>query len=138
MADFTVNGIACKSGKMDLWAQMHVQRRIAVAYPALAGAVKIFKADPILASGYVTQALSRLSNEDWDFIVNNSLDQVQVLQKEHWVPLKTKGQNTLQFPNIALPDLYLIIFNVLFDHYAPFIDALPSLVSAVMDLLKKA
>ena len=83
--------------------------------------------------GFVTNALMRLSDEDWDFVIDACLDLVKVQQANMWVPIKTVGAKTMQFADFTLADLDIIIFNVLYEHFAPFIDALPSLISAVTD-----
>lgn len=137
MADFAVNGVQFRSAKMDLRKQFHVQRRIALIYPALLGAKAVMESDPLLAVGYVSTAINRLGDEDWDFILNACLEVVQVQQAATlWVNIKTAGADTLQFNNLTLADLDLIVFNVLFENLGPFIDALPSLSSAISSLLK--
>ena len=136
MAEFTIKGRAYRSGKMDLRKSFFVRNRIAVVYPAFAGAKAVMGSDPILAAGYITSAMRRLSDEDWAYVIDACLDLVQVQQGSMMVPIKTQGASTLQFADMTLDDVDLIVFNVLFEHYAPFIGALPSLISAIMDKVK--
>lgn len=138
MADFTIKGRSYRSGKIDLIKQFHIQRRLGVIYPAFAAAKAVMAVDKIVAAGYITNAMVRLSDADWDFVIDECLAVVKVEQAATlWVDLKTRGAPTLQFADITLEDLNLIVFNVLFEHFAPFIDALPSLISAITSSSKK-
>jgi hypothetical protein len=135
MAEFSLKNMVFRSGRMELRKQFHVQRRIGIVYPAFAAAKAIIEGDaitgPPVAINYITNAMLRLNDADWDFVIDACLDLVHVQQGQLWVPLKTQGTNTLQFNDLGLDDLNLIIFNVLYEHFAPFIAALPSLVSAI-------
>ena len=137
MADFKIKERAFRSGRIELRKQFHVQRRLGVVYPAFAGAKAVMNADPIMAASYITNAMMRLSDEDWDFVIDACLDVVAVYQGgDLWVPVKTVGAKTMQFSDLGLVDLNMIVFNVIYENFAPFIDALPSLVSAITDKVK--
>lgn len=139
MVDFTINGRTFRSSKMELRKQFHVHRRIALIYPAFLGARAVMDNDPLLAVGYISSAVNRLNDGDWDFIMDACLDVVKVQQAENlWVDVKTKGTSLLQFQDITLTDLDLVMLYVIEENLGPFIDALPSLTSIAKALFNKS
>jgi hypothetical protein len=138
MANFTIKAREFRTNKIDLFKQLQIEKRIALVFPAFAGARAVVEQDPIIAAGYITNALHRLPDDDMIFVINECLAAVQVRQAtDMWVDLKTRGANSLQFSDIELEDLHLIVAYVLVENFAPFIAALPSLISSILGLIKK-
>ena len=133
MADFKMGPYVCRSGRMDLFKQFHVQRRISIIYPAFAGAKAVYKTDPIIAMSYITSAMMRLSDADWDFVLHACLDVVQVQQGNAWCPIKTSGTTQLQYADLQLANLNMLLYHVIYEHFAPFIDALPLMASTILE-----
>lgn len=137
MAKFTIKGNVYSSGKIDLFKQLQLEKRIGPVYPALAAAKAVSNADPMVGLGYVTSSFNRMSDEDLLFVVNECLAVVQVQQGEGlWVQIKTPGSQSLQFDDLTLSDIHLIVFYVLKETFEPFIAALPDLVSVVTETIK--
>ncbi len=119
MAEFTIDGKAYKSGRLDAFKQSHIVRRLAPLVGALAPALRVFKTDPMAALQLVTSALAKLSDEDVEYVQKACLCVVERQNAGIWSPVLPRG-GVLAFDDIGLLELNEITFNVLQDNLTPF------------------
>lgn len=128
MADFTVKGKNYRSAKMDVIKQFHVLRRMGPLYPNLMAALRLKNEDPMMAISFGVTAMSKLSDEDFNFILSACLSSCQINQGgQLWVALM--ANNTLMFQDLVLEELLEISWNILRDNFEAFILALLEKVS---------
>lgn len=116
--EVTINGRQFKAVKMDPFKQFHVLRRMGSLFPNIVGAIKI--PDKLLAGSYVAAALSKLSDDDANFVMNSCLATCQMNQAGTWAPVTAPG-GALMFQDLLLPDIMELVWKVLEDNFAPFI-----------------
>ena len=80
MAQFTIKGKVYRSEKIDLFKQIQIEKRIGMVYPALAAARAIYEFDPVVALGYVTTAMNRMSDDDLVFVNQMVCDIMEEVQ----------------------------------------------------------
>lgn len=117
-----------RSTKMDPFKQFHVLRRMGSLFPSLAGAIRV--EDKMLAAGYIMAALSRLADDDANFIINSCLATCKIQQGSLWADV-IDGSGNLMFQDMQLPDIMELVWKVLKDNYAPFMKDLLSKVSGL-------
>src|SRR6185312_6619357 len=123
MAEFEIDGVKYQSDKLPLFTQFHVLRRMGSLFSSIVGAGAVRDKDPLLAIGYIATAVSKLSEDDANYVLKNCLSVVKKLQGAVWAPLMSATGN-LMFNDLSLPNMLEIAQKVLEDNFGPFIDAL--------------
>ena len=125
MAEFTVNNKKYRNTKLSAFEQFHILRRMGTLFPSVVGALSIHKKDPMLAISYITTALSKLSDDDCNFILRGSLGSCQLDQSGNgslWVNIFANGN--LMFDDMPMQEMLQITWYVLEDNFRDFFHAL--------------
>lgn len=130
MGDFTVAGHQFKCGKMGAFQQFHVARRLAPILGSLKEAFASAGAGKGMTDGELLEvifepmanAISRMSDEDAEYVLNACLDTVQMQQGTVWVRIRSGKQ--MMFDFIGLPEMMQITVAVLQDNFANFFSGL--------------
>ncbi len=126
MSEFAVQDRKYRSGKLSAIEQFHIVRRIA---PVIKEIGHVFKekgqkVDPMEIFGPVADALSRMSDQDSEYVLKTCLKVCQVEQGGRWVPLCT-STGAIMFDDLQLAEMIQIAWSVLQENLANFTDALP-------------
>lgn len=112
--------------KLDPFKQFQLLRRMGSLLPAIMGAVKV--PDKIMGAGFISNAISQLSDENSDFVINTCLRACQLKQGTVWADVMN-ANNSLMFKELELPDILEIVWRVLEFNFRPFIPDLLARVS---------
>lgn len=129
-ADRDINGQKYRIGKLTPKEQFHVARRLVPLLTGLAGA-----AMPSVLAGVTDAAaltddalgqillafsggLSKMSNEDSEYVIDTCLSAVQRKQGEIWAPVLVKGG--MMFADIRLPDMVQLVVAVVQENLGSF------------------
>lgn len=123
MPKFSVNGMEFSSSRMPVRRQFHVARKLGAIFPAIVQALAYREKDPLLAATCIAGSLCRIPDVEADFILDACLSIVQLRQGDQWVSIVTPS-GEMMFDSINLMTLNTIVWNVLVDHFASFMDAL--------------
>ena len=135
MSEFQINGHTYRAGKMNAKRQMHVMRRVAPVLPNVAGLATIFSGrDPgsvtlmelSPALSPIANAISHMSDDDCEYVLDACLSVVQRQQAQSWAPLWNQAAGAPQFADVELPAMLQIASRVLQENFAGFLGGLPS------------
>jgi len=132
-AEFTVAGIEYRAGKLDAFKQFHIVRRLTPIFATLknlkfiedaaTGTKKIDIKETDLTP--VADALSSLSDEDSEYIINTCMNVCQRKQASGWVKVRSNGG--LMFEDMDMPVLLQLTWNVIIENFSGFFSADPRL-----------
>lgn len=110
------------SGKMDVFTQLAVARKLAVAFPILSMIIDSKKSStekkkPL--SVLVIQALAMLTDDESDFVVSKCLNLVKRKTPEGEFPIYNKG--VLTFMDISMEDVLEITAEIVVDNLGNFL-----------------
>lgn len=123
MAEFKVNNIEYRSGKMNAIVQFHVARRLAPVFAAFGEAARTESRDPMLAFGPMAEAFAKMSDQDAEYVINACLGVCLRKQNNTWVQIRTSGG--IMFDDIGLQEMIQISWATLQDNLSGFFAALP-------------
>jgi hypothetical protein len=137
VAEFTIKDTQFRTDKMDAMAQAHLVRRLLPIVSTLASLGKLKGAidNPEIAKEAfqpVANALSELSDENFNYIIAACMRKVQMRQGERWVLVWNVPAARPQFDTIDLPLMMQLVFNVIQDNLAGFFPAGPSPLSELL------
>ena len=116
-----VGGNSYRIGRLDARKQFHVARRLAPILPALGG-MKTGK-DMMMSIAPVAEALSKMSEEDTDYVLDTCLAVCQRIQGNgQGAPLMARGGG-LMFQDIDMPQMIQLTIQVLRENLAGFFPA---------------
>lgn len=121
MIEYEIKGVGYKSGKLDVFIQSNIVRRIAPLLGDIAPALRFLKTDPMMSFKIVAGSLSRMTDDDMLYVQRACL---QVTQRHDannlvWANLMSpSGQ--LMFEDMDLFTMNKIVFLVLKDNLSDF------------------
>lgn len=117
-----LNGRTYRVGKMDVRKQFHVARRLAPVFATL-GEIATKKASDLLAvAGPLAEVLSRLSDEDCDYVIDACLQAATREHKGQFSPVMSRN-GTLMFQDIEMPEMLQLAIAVIQDNMSSFFPA---------------
>lgn len=125
MTEIEINGVQYRSDRMDAKKQFHVARRLAPLLAGLGGALKGDKAGFSEFIGPIAEALSKMSDEDTDYVIDACLRLVHRRQGEVWQAVTTRSGD-LMFDDIDLPVMLRLTVAVIQQSLGGFFPAGPS------------
>ena len=125
--EFTHEGQNYKAGKLDVFTQFHVTRRLGTFLPELAGAVGKIGSDE--GNMAILEPLARVAaameDEDVEYVLNACMAVVSRQQSGGaWAPVLA-APKALMFPDIDMAVMLVIVWHVLRHSLARFFSALP-------------
>lgn len=119
-----INGNTYRIGKLDARTQFHVARRLA---PLLAGIGKTLnqpknKDDLFSTFGPLADALSRMSDEDTDYVLDKCLSVTQRAQGNQFAPVMASN-GRMMFDDIDLPAMMQLAVAVIRENIGGFFPA---------------
>ena len=138
-AEFEVSGQAYRSGKLDAFKQSHIVRRLAPVlgsigqlrkYVVMDGSGNVASADLPGVLSVVSEALSKLSDDDVEYIQKTCLAVVSRKQGDLFSSVLPRG-GVLAFEDIGMLEMNTIVFYVLKDNLAGFFSGIGRKVSPV-------
>jgi hypothetical protein len=134
MAIFTIKEHEYLSNKLNALQQAHLMRRLLPIVSSLAGLAKLSSGPDGKVSTEIAKdafspianALSELSDESFNYIVNLCMGSVMRKDSERYVPAWNKHALLPQYEDIDLGVMLLIIGNVIQDNLSGFLPAGPS------------
>lgn len=130
MIDFEVNGKKYQATKLDAFTQFHVVRRLGPLYPYVVSALAIMGKDPLTAISNITLAMSRLSDDDANFVMKTCLGVTKVNQGTAWASLLSP-QGTPMFQDMEMQEMLQVVWKVLESHFGPFMQGLSGMISGM-------
>lgn len=124
-----IDGHTYRIGKLDAYKQLHVTRKLAPALWAFGSAAtgaadatgKVAEEIALTAMRPVAEAISKLTDEDTEYVVNTCLRVVQRKEGENaWQPVKVGNGNKLMFEDIGLDTMLKIVFAVIQENLGNF------------------
>lgn len=122
--DFKIGSTDFRAEKLDLFVQFHVLRRLGGFYPNVLEALKTWKHDQVMSLGFISIALSRLPEDDANYIIRNCLAVVKVHQGDHVMAPIVAANGSVMFKELDLETMLHITWKVLEDNLGPFMRAL--------------
>lgn len=128
---FTVGAHIYQAGKMAAMTQFHVARRLTPIVSALVRSVPsaamqgdkvdLAKIDPLQMLGPIADILSKMPDEDSEYILNSCLEACQrkMPGDAGWGPVKMKG-SPVQYADIDLPAMLQISWKVIQENLGNF------------------
>lgn len=126
MIEFEINGVQYRSDRMDAKKQFHVARRLAPLLAGLGGSLKSDKASFSEFIGPIADALSKMSDEDTDYVIDACLRIVQRRQGQNWQAI-TARSGDLMFDDIDLPVMLRLTVAVIQQSLGGFFPGGPSI-----------
>lgn len=118
--------------KLDPFAQFHIARRLAPAMWALgSGVTEALKTGDTSAIGLdvvgsLVDVISRMTNDDSQFVLNTCLSAVHRQQGAGWAKVFVADGIPLAFQDIDLPVMLQLVAAVVKENLGNFLDALPT------------
>lgn len=137
MKETTIKGIRYRVGKLDAFKQFHIARRLAPALFELAtSAAKVadttggpsdsVNMSELAAFKPVVEAVSKLSDEDADYVMKSCLGVVtrEINNGSAWQNVLVSGR--MQFEDMGLDVIMPLTMEVVSDNLGAFFNALPA------------
>ncbi|MFJ4349467.1 phage tail assembly chaperone [Pseudomonas sp. NPDC089428] len=137
MTEFEINGITYRIGKMTVFQQFHLERKVAPLIPKLVpvflklqGAAQEGKsANPLTGDLSATvdmlspfmDAIASMEDDQAEFILGTSLSVVSRKQGEVWSPVWSSRGNVAMFDDIDMNDMLKMTYRVILEALGPFI-----------------
>lgn len=122
MSDIEINGNLYRIGHMDARKQFHVSRRLAPLLAGLGSALADKKSDLAATFQPIAEALSKMSNEDMDYVLDNCLAVVSRQQGNQFAPVMSRGGG-MMFEDIDLPTMMQLAIAVIRENLGGFFSA---------------
>ncbi|WP_024904462.1 phage tail assembly chaperone [Robbsia andropogonis] len=124
-----INGQGYRIGRLDVKRQFHVARRLAPLLAGLGGALKnSADKDSVGFSELVApiaEALSKMSDEDTDYVIDSCLSVVQRQSGNAWAPVMARGGG-MMFSDIELSEMLRLTVAVIQGSLGGFFPGAPS------------
>lgn len=115
--DMQIGGQEYQSGKLDAKRQFHVSRRLAPVFTAM---TEVANGDESMSP--LLSAISKMSDEDCDYVINACLAVVKRRQNNGWSNV-LNAQGGLMFDDIDLPVMLQIVSQVIQENLSGFFAA---------------
>ena len=129
MAEITINGNVYRTGKIAAMEQFHVVRRLLPIVTALgsipAPTNEVNGAAQTAFLETMVSAISKLSDEDCEYVIGKCLAVCQRQQGQAWANVWNARVNRAQFDDIDLQTMMNLTTTTLSDNLANFFPALP-------------
>ena len=134
--DYTVGGHTYKVGKLDVFEQFHIARKlgpilgdVAVALESGEGGDRVLQAIPAVVTGF-----AKPSNDDMDFCLLGLLRAVERQQPNGlgWGPVVIPNTRKLAYDDIELPQMLQLAWHSLSQNMHGFFAGLPADFRAVL------
>lgn len=146
MSEIEVAGQTYQIGKLNAMTQFHLTRRLGpmlvvagVSLDMLRNGMKVDINDIVAMAGPVMGILSKMEDEDVDYIVFTCLSCVKRKQVgDTWAPMSTKdskGAPLLMFEDVEMPEMIRIVLEVLRINLGNFLTGLFGDPSSKSDLV---
>lgn len=129
MSEITIASNKYRIGKINALQQFHVARRLApvlaamgVSLHQLSSGAKVSMDDFMPILGPVTEILSRMSDEDSNYIIFSALAVTERQQGDKWAPV-VNGVS-LMFQDLDLPAMMRLVVEVLKENLGGFLTGL--------------
>lgn len=122
MSDIEFKGQHYRIGRMDARTQFHVSRRLAPLYASIGQAVTSEQEGKNSLSamfGPIAEALSRMSDEDTDYVLDHCLAVVTRQQGTQFAPVAARG-GALMFDDIDMPTMMQLAIAVIQENIGGF------------------
>jgi hypothetical protein len=140
--EVSLEGVDYRTGRLDVFDQFHIARRLAPLLATLGSKAKDLKemAKPVTGeepkSGENIEALdavleplakciAEMSDEDLNYIIHTCLAVCTRKQPTGWAPVQSKGSRKLLFQDIGLPTLMGLTINTIQENMASFFPTEP-------------
>ena len=143
MIEFPINGLKFRAGKLDVFKQLHVSRKVAPVLPKLmrvflefdkAAKTPAAVVDPTgtapadgldlaaLASAAepLAKVLAEMPDADVEYVVNTCLSVVAINKANHWADVLAPS-GILMFDEIDMPVMLQLVAKVIQDSLGPFL-----------------
>lgn len=137
MSELEVAGNIYQIGKMNALVQLHVVRRlgpalivVGISMEALRQGMKVEMEDLIASAGPVMEMISRMSDEDFNYVLFACLDVVRRKQEDKWAAVVVPGQQKLMFADMDFAALVRLAVEVLRENLGNFLTELSGEVSS--------
>lgn len=131
----TVAGNAYRAGKLNAIKQFHVVRRLGpmiivagVSVEMLSAGMKADLGDMVAMAGPVMDLLSRMSDEDVDYVLMTCLAAAErsstAGQTTVWSPVVSPDGKTMMFDDLDMPAMVRVVLEVLKFNMANFLEGL--------------
>jgi hypothetical protein len=136
MIEFTVNEDTPEQrsyqvGKLNAMQQFHVTRRLGpvlvvagITVDMLRKGVKMELGGIVALAGPVMEVLSKMTDEETEYIIFTCLSVCKLRQGEGWAPLMSPDGKKLMFSNLELPEMVRVVCEVLKDNLGNFLPGL--------------
>jgi hypothetical protein len=125
-AELTIAGHEYRTGTLNAIQQFHIARRLAPIIAKL-GAASGENATPLSAFDSLAEGISKLTDEDCDYVINLCMGTVRRKVGDTWLPAWNVKVNQPQYADIELPALIQLTLAVVQDQLGGFmIDQLPA------------
>lgn len=133
MSEFTINGINYRAGSLDAFKQFHLSRKIAPIVPTVIPVFLKLSQQGNL-SGDLTgvaevlepfaNGIADMDDETAEYIIHVCLSVVQRQNGPMWTNVWNASNNVCMFDDMDLSVILKIVFRVIQDNLAPFIQGL--------------
>lgn len=120
----TINGATYRIGKLTVFQQFHIARRLAPVLFSL-GAAAANEEGGLQAFEPVADALSKMSDADSEYVLMSCLDVVHRKQGNDWANVRARGGG-LMFDDISLGTMVQLTTAVIKENLGNFMDVLPA------------
>ena len=127
--EFEIAGQTYRAGKLNAKQQLHVSRRLAPLFAAMAPALKPGVSLADMPVEPLAEALAGLPDAAVDYVVDTCLSVVQRQQGPAWQFVWNKQAQAMQFADIEMPAMLQIVAQVIMENLRGFTAALPPALS---------
>lgn len=118
--EMTVDGRTYQIGKLNALQQFHLTRRLGpvlvvagISLDMLRKGMKVDIGDLVAIAGPVMDIVSRMSDEDSEYIVFMCLGVCRMKQGDSWAPLLSPESKQLMFQNMEMPEMLRVALEVI-------------------------
>lgn len=117
--------------KLDAMKQFHLVRRLGpvlvvagVTLDMLHRGMKIELGDIVAMAGPVMEIMSKMPDDEAEYLVFLCLGVVKIKQANGWAPMTTPDGKKLMFGNLEMPEMLRVVIEVLKDNLGNFLTGL--------------
>jgi hypothetical protein len=124
MTELAIEDKTYRTGKLDAKTQFHIVRRLL----PLVSSIGTLSADRLDMTNMVTafaDAISKLSDEDCDYVLAKALSVCQRKEGQAWAPVWNRSADRMQYDDIDLVVMMQLTVAVLQENLGGFFPALP-------------
>lgn len=118
-------------GKLDAMKQFHLVRRLGpvlviagVSLDMIRSGMKVDMGDIVAMAGPVMEVMSRMPDDEAEYLVFLCLSVCKMKQGDKWAPLMSPDGKKLMFSNIEMPEMLRVVVEVLKDNLGNFLTGL--------------